>query len=165
MKTKLFFLPILVLLLLNSEKLAAQNFNNDPFLIEKGGLFKNQDVLKKSGFTLTQPQILQFMANDPNMASRTKSLTGLFITQSVFTVTGSLLSSWPLVQLSLDKDPNIDLTYYGLGSVVVSLILKKIFMKKAVKAAQYYNNGYKDPVSFKVNSIINENGTGLAISF
>ena len=166
MKTKLFFSITLLLIIFTGTKITAQNYNNDPFIVGKGGLFKTQTVLQKSGFTLTQMQIIEFMAKDAKMESYSKPLKNLFLTQTLVGAAGSILSTWPLIQLEFsDKEPNLNLTYYGLGAIAVSYIIKKIFMKKAVKAANYYNNGYKETVSFNIDAITNKNGTGIAITF
>ncbi len=136
-----------------------------PFVIEKKGIFK-KTVIKKCGFELTNQQFIEFIANDPLMDRYTRPLAGIHLTNILINATGSILSTWPLLQLQFDRDPNLNLTYAGLGMVVGSIILNRLFLNKARKAAIFYNNGYQKPLS--TSGIFLKpahSGLGIALTF
>tara|TARA_Y100000816_G_C26048614_1_gene549636 strand:- start:253 stop:738 length:486 start_codon:yes stop_codon:yes gene_type:complete len=134
------------------------------FQIEKKGIFK-KTIIKSCGFELSHQQFIEFISNDPLMDNYTKPLAGIFITNSLLNATGTVLSTWPLWQLQFDKEPNLNLTYVGVGIVVTSIVLNKIFINKAVKAARYYNNGYQEPQKVGLQLQPASSGVGIALVF
>ncbi len=161
-------IPTLLVTLLSTlslNQVQAQTHVEDPFIIEKMGLF-NTTVISKSGFKLMPLQIVEYMAADENMRSYSNKLGGIFLVESLFNATGSILTVWPLVQLHfLDKSPNKNLTWIGLGAVTSALITRAVFMKKAVKAARFYNNGYSETPNLGIDIGSTEHGIGLLIRF
>lgn len=163
MRKKLFLLS-LTLFIFFSNYVQAQSFKDDPFIVERKGPFKLNYVIKKSGFTLTHEQIVEYMLNDPLMYSHAKPLALLFMGESLIKATGTILTAWPLIQLEFtDKAPNLNLTYIGLGSLAVSIVLNRLFVKRASKAARFYNNGYKESAAFQLKPL--QDRVGVALVF
>lgn len=136
-----------------------------PFSVETKGLF-HKKIIKRCGFELTHQQLVEFMATDPLMDDYTKPMAGLYLTNTLLNATGSVLSTWPLWQLQFDRDPNLNLTYVGLGVMIGSIILNKLFMKKSIQAVEFYNNGYVRPS--KESGVLLKpasKGVGIALTF
>ncbi|WP_421870892.1 hypothetical protein [Marinoscillum sp.] len=163
-RTTLLYLVLIVgTVLLSALNSSAQEL---PFTFEKKGLFKQKTAIKMCGFELTQQQLVVFMADDPNMDEYSKPLAGMFLSKSILGATGSVLSTWPLLQLQLDQEPNLNLTYAGLATLAVSTVIDHVFSKKAVKAATFYNNGYQEPqIRARYQIKPASSGVGIALAF
>ena len=159
------FLPLILWIAIAGSPLVSLG-QSTPFTFEKKGLFNSRTAIKMCGFALSQEQLIEFMAADPGMDEYTRPLTGLFLTKTILNTTGSILSTFPLIQLQLDKKPNLNLTYAGLATLATSAVLNKLFTNKAKKAATFYNNGYREPnPQAKFEWRPASNGLGLAIAF
>ncbi len=159
LKMKKLLLPTFLLILVTV--CSAQEV---PFQIERKGLFK-KTVIKKCGFTLSNQQFIEFLADDPLMDQYTKPLAAIYISNSLLNATGTVLSTWPLWQLQFDKEPNLNLTYAGIGVVVGSFVLNRVFLHKARQAAEYYNNGYQEPKKVGLQLKPASSGVGIALVF
>ena len=159
------FLPIFLFVMMAWSPLIGSS-QSTPFTFEKKGIFKHRTAIKMCGFELSQEQLLEFMAEDPAMDDYTRPLAGLFLTKTILNTTGSILSTFPLIQLQLDKEPNLNLTYAGLATLFTSAVLNKLYTNKAIKAARFYNNGYREPnTQAKFELRPSSNGLGLVLAF
>ena len=132
---------------------------------EKGSLIKKK-VYTKCDIELTDDQLISIFQKDPNMKDYFKPLVWNNLAGTLFYSVGSALVLWPVAESFYpDVKPNWNLAYIGAACVVASIPFKRAYSKRAAKAVEYYNSGYKKTSSVDFNLNIRGNGLGLVMKF
>ena len=160
MKTKLFLLGLLVVLL--PLKTAAQSSEIE--IVKKNKFMA--PTYKIYDIELSKEQFINLFKNDPEMKTLYNSLNVNYGVDALLSASASILVFWPVTQKIQGKDPNWNLAYIGAGCFALSVPFKIRFHKKAKEAVEYYNNSrLRKNEAVHVNFKLSGNGIGLVMKF
>lgn len=155
----------IVLALLFSGVVIIQAQTDSIRTVERGLLLKKK-YYTKCDIELTDQQIVNLIARDPNLKEYAIPVAVDYGVSTILRSVGVALVALPVIDsFSKGSNPNWNLAYFGAGCLVVSIPFTLAYNKKVKQAFDYYNSGYKKTSAIDLNLNVNSNGLGLAMNF